>query len=121
MKLPEARKQLVKRYVERQLRFAESDRSKSEVLQRYLSSMTHSFDPHSSYMSPQTREDFDISHAAETAGDRGGAQQRGRIPPIVRQDRSRRSRTTRTVRLQLGDKIIGVGQARRATSPTLSR
>ena len=32
-----------------------------EVLEMYLSSLTHCFDPHSSYMSPQTLEDFRIS------------------------------------------------------------
>ena len=31
-----------------------------EILEIYLSSLTHAFDPHSSYMSPQTVEDFQI-------------------------------------------------------------
>lgn len=54
----EIRSRLVKRYdnIKRAVRQME----KSEILEMYLSSMTHSFDPHSSYMSPQTVEDFEI-------------------------------------------------------------
>ena len=37
------------------------DTETSEVLEMYLSALTHCFDPHSSYMSPQTLEEFRIS------------------------------------------------------------
>lgn len=33
---------------------------KHEILELYLSALTHAFDPHSAYMSPQTVEDFEI-------------------------------------------------------------
>ncbi|MBW3541120.1 MAG: carboxy terminal-processing peptidase [Planctomycetes bacterium] len=39
-----------------------------EKLEMYLSSLTHVFDPHSSYMSPQTLEDFKIQMALRLQG-----------------------------------------------------
>ena len=105
-KLPEARKQLGKRYVN-VLRFAEQT-DRSEVLQRYLSSMTHSFDPHSSYMSPETREDFDISMRLRLQGI-GAALSSEDGFTVVRQIVSGGA-ADKDGRLQLGDKIIGVGQ-----------
>ncbi len=38
-----------------------SDMDESEVLETYLSSMTHAYDPHSDYMSPAEAENFDIN------------------------------------------------------------
>jgi len=40
----------------------------SEKLEWFLSSLTHCFDPHSSYMSPQSREDFRISMELKLEG-----------------------------------------------------
>jgi carboxyl-terminal processing protease len=104
--LPEARTQLVKRYTN-VLRFAKQT-ERPEVLQRYLSSMTHSFDPHSSYMSPQTREDFDISMrlrlqgiGASLSSDDGFTVVREIVPGGAADSDGR---------LAPGDKIIGVGQ-----------
>ncbi len=105
-KLPEARTQLSKRYAN-VLRFAKQT-ERSEVLQRYLSSMTHSFDPHSSYMSPETREDFDISMrlrlqgiGAALSSEDGFTVVRTVVPSGA---------ADKDGRLQVGDKIIGVGQ-----------
>ncbi len=106
VKMPEARQQLAKRYAN-VLRFAEQT-DKSEVLQRYLSSMTHSFDPHSSYMSPQTREDFDISMRLRLQGI-GAALGSEDGFTIVRQIVPGGA-ADKDGRLALGDKIIGVGQ-----------
>jgi carboxyl-terminal processing protease len=55
----EANKQVHKRYDT--LSKAAKSTEPGEVLEMYLSSVAHSFDPHSSYMSPQTMEDFQIS------------------------------------------------------------
>ena len=105
-KLPEARVQLTTRYAN-VLRFAiQTDRS--EVLQRYLSSMTHSFDPHSSYMSPEAREDFDISMRLRLQGI-GAALSSEDGFTVVRQIVPAGA-ADKDGRLQLGDKIIGVGQ-----------
>ena len=56
--LVEARKRLHKRYHTNQV-FLDQTES-HEVLELYLSSMTHCLDPHSTYMSPQTLADFRI-------------------------------------------------------------
>lgn len=54
----EIRSRLTKRY--ENIMRAVRQMEKTEILEMYLSAMTHSFDPHSSYMSPQTVEDFQI-------------------------------------------------------------
>jgi carboxyl-terminal processing protease len=57
--LKEARERLHKRY--RNIQRAIQQTEDFEKLEMYLSALTHTFDPHSSYMSPQTLEDFQIS------------------------------------------------------------
>ena len=57
--LDEARERLHKRY--RNIQRAIQQTEDFEKLEMYLSALTHTFDPHSSYMSPQTLEDFQIS------------------------------------------------------------
>ncbi len=108
VKLPEARKQLVKRYTN--FSRNESQTEKSEVLQKYLSSMTHCFDPHSSYMSPQAREDFNIAMRLRLQGI-GAALGSEDGMTIVRQIVPGGA-AHKDGRLKLGDKIIGVGQAK---------
>ena len=105
-KLEDARKQLVKRY--NNVGRNEKQTDSSEILQRYLSAMTHSFDPHSSYMSPQTREDFDISMRLQLQGI--GAALRNEegfttVAQIVPGGAAHKDG-----RLKVGDKIIGVAQ-----------
>lgn len=58
-KIEEVRDRLHKRY--NTLLRSINDTEPSEVLEMFLSSLTHCFDPHSSYMSPQTLEEFRIS------------------------------------------------------------
>ncbi|MEO2032841.1 MAG: carboxy terminal-processing peptidase [Planctomycetaceae bacterium] len=57
--LDEARTRLQKRY-KRSRNFLDQTAG-HEILEQYLSSLTHCLDPHSSYMSPQTLQDFEIS------------------------------------------------------------
>lgn len=57
--IAEVRKRLHKRY--NTLLRSIHDTETSEVLEMFLSALTHCFDPHSSYMSPQTLEEFRIS------------------------------------------------------------
>ena len=56
--MPDVLEQLRKRYVNIQRGIRQT--SKIDILEIYLSSLTHAFDPHSSYMSPETVEDFEI-------------------------------------------------------------
>jgi len=61
-----ARKRLQTRY-NRSRNFLDQTEG-HEILEQYLSSMTHCLDPHSSYMSPQTLQDFQIQMAQQLEG-----------------------------------------------------
>lgn len=56
--IEDAKTRLHKRYDT--LRRTARDTEDSEILEMYLSAMAHCFDPHSSYMSPNTLDDFNI-------------------------------------------------------------
>jgi carboxyl-terminal processing protease len=64
--LTEARKRLHTRYHTNQVFLEQTEAH--EVLELYLSSMTHCLDPHSSYMSPQTLADFEIDMRLKLEG-----------------------------------------------------
>lgn len=64
--LVEARKRLHTRYHTNQVFLDQTEAH--EVLELYLSSMTHCLDPHSSYMSPQTLADFEIDMKLKLEG-----------------------------------------------------
>ena len=64
--LDEARQRLHTRY-NRNRNFLDQTAG-HEILERYLSSLTHCLDPHSSYMSPQTLADFQIQMAQRLEG-----------------------------------------------------
>jgi carboxyl-terminal processing protease len=78
------------------------------ILQRYLSSFSHVYDPHSDYMSPSSVEDFDINMKLSLVG----------IGAMLRPDDGT-ARIVRIIpggpadrdgRLKAGDKIIAVAQ-----------
>eukprot|EP00913_Durusdinium_trenchii_P013338 g12519.t1 len=98
------RSRLVKRYdnVKRSVRQME----KTEILEMYLSSMTHSFDPHSSYMSPQTVEDFRIIMQLRLQGI--GASLRSIDGHTVVANIVEGGAADKDGRLKKDDKIIGV-------------
>ncbi len=79
-----------------------------EILEIYLSALAHCFDPHSSYMSPETLEDFRIQMQLSLEGigaalrSEDGYTIVARIVPGGAADKDGR--------LEVGDKIIGVGQ-----------
>lgn len=81
------------------------------VLQRYLSSVAHAYDPHSDYMSPSVLEDFNIEMKLSLVGigallgAEDGAAKIMRVIPGGPADRDKRD-----IRLVPGDKIIAVGQ-----------
>ena len=79
-----------------------------ELLEIYLNSLTTSFDPHTSYMSPSTQENFDIMMRLELEGigaslqsDDGYTVVKHLVPGGV---------ADKDGRLKIEDKIIGVGQ-----------
>lgn len=106
---PTIEENIAKRY--KQLMITVQDMDEEALLQRYLSAVAMAYDPHSDYMSPMRKEDFDIDMNLSLCGI--GAQLRPEdgtalvmeVIPGGPADRDKRA-----FRLSKGDKIIGVGQ-----------
>jgi carboxyl-terminal processing protease len=79
-----------------------------ELLERYLSAMTTSFDPHSSYMSPSTLDNFNITMRLELDGI--GASLRSEDGYTVVHNIIPGGAADKDGRLKAGDKIVGVGE-----------
>jgi len=100
----EAKERLKKRYhlnVENWEQTEDGDK-----LEYYLSALTHCLDPHSSYMSPQTRDEFRISMELRLEGI--GAALRQEDGYTVVQKVVPGGAAEKDGRLKAGDKIIGV-------------
>ncbi len=100
---------ICKRY--KQFMIVIQDMDEEAILQRYLSAVAMAYDPHSDYMSPMRKEDFDIDMNLSLCGI--GAQLRSedgmaRITEVIPGGPADRDK--RDIRLIAGDKIIGVGQ-----------
>lgn len=100
---------ITKRY--KQLMIVVQDMDEEAILQRYLSAVATAYDPHSEYMSPMRKEDFDIDMNLSLFGI--GAQLRSEdgmalIMEVIPGGPAERDK--RPIRLVKGDKIIGVGQ-----------
>lgn len=80
----------------------------NEVLEMYLSSLAHCFDPHSSYMSPQTVEDFQIQMRLSLDGI--GAALRSEDGMTVVAQIVAGGAAEKDGRLKVGDKIIAVSK-----------
>ena len=77
-----------------------------EILELYLSSLTHCLDPHSSYMSPQTLEEFQIQMKLELKGI--GARLKYDDGYTVVEEVLKGGAAAAHGKLAKGDKIIGV-------------
>lgn len=100
---------IAKRY--RALRDAYGEMDSETVLQRYLSAVANAYDPHTDYMSPMNFEDFNMGMNLTLCGI--GATLRyddGLIRVAELMPGAPAARDTRNIRLQEGDRIIGVGQ-----------
>lgn len=104
--LQEARERLHKRY--HMLRRAFMETETDEKLETYLSTLTHCFDPHSSYMSKQTLEEFQIAMRLSLEGI--GAALRSEDGYTVVAEIIKGGAAEKDGRLQVGDKIIAVAQ-----------
>ncbi len=102
----QARERLRKRY--HMLRRAFMETEAEEKLETYLSTLTHCFDPHSSYMSKQTLEEFQIAMRLSLEGI--GAALRSEDGYTVVAEIIKGGAAEKDGRLQVGDKIIAVGQ-----------
>ncbi|MCA9026831.1 MAG: carboxy terminal-processing peptidase [Planctomycetaceae bacterium] len=80
-----------------------------EVLEVYLTTLTNCFDPHSSYMSPDTVKDFTIQMKLSLDGI--GASLRSEDGYTIVHEIIPGGAAAEDGRLKVGDKIIGVGQA----------
>ncbi len=98
-----------KRY--KQYKIIIEDMDEEAILQRFLSSVAYAFDPHTDYMSPMRKEDFDIDMNLSLCGigaslrSEDGMAKIMEIIPGGPADRDKRD-----IRLIRNDRIIGVGQ-----------
>lgn len=102
----EAKNRLHKRY--RNIKKAMHQTEDDDILEIFLTSLAASFDPHSSYMSPRSEEDFKIQMRLSLDGI--GAALKGEdgyttVAQIVKGGAAQRDG-----RLKVKDKIVGVGQ-----------
>ncbi len=104
--LKDGRERLHKRY--RNIRKTIAQTEDFEKLEMYLSAVAHTFDPHSSYMSPETLEDFQIQMRLSLEGI--GAALRSEDGYTIVAQVVPGGAADKDGRLQLGDKIIGVAQ-----------
>jgi carboxyl-terminal processing protease len=102
----EARERLKKRY--HRISKSEQRTDATEKLEMYLSAMTHCFDPHSSYMSPDTLEDFRIQMELKLQGI--GAALRPEDGYTIVAKIIPGGAADKDGRLKIDDKIIGVAQ-----------
>ncbi|MEZ6068249.1 MAG: S41 family peptidase [Planctomycetaceae bacterium] len=100
------RDDLHKRY--RNVRRIVDGRSNLEILEIYLSSFTKTFDPHSSYMSPRSWEDFEIDLKLSLDGI--GASLQSDDGYVIVHQIVPKGAAAKDGRLKAGDKITGVGQ-----------
>jgi carboxyl-terminal processing protease len=77
-----------------------------EKLELYLTALTHCLDPHSTYMSPQTRDEFKISMELRLEGIGAALQQEDGYTVVKRVVPG--GAAEKDGRLKVGDKIIGV-------------
>lgn len=106
LELPAIRERLHKRYNTMLRSIHETEGS--EVLEMYLSAVTHSFDPHSSYMSPESMEEFRI--AMQLSLDGIGAALRSEDGNTMVADIVKGGAAEKDGRLKVGDKVLSVAQ-----------
>jgi carboxyl-terminal processing protease len=104
--MEEAVKKLQKRYESIRKSWQQTD--DDELLERYLSAMTTSFDPHSSYMAPSTLDNFNITMKLELDGI--GASLRSMDGYTVVQNIIPGGAADKQGGLKPEDKIVGVGE-----------
>ena len=106
VEIDEAKEKLRKRYSSIAKRWEQTDND--ELLEMYLSAITSGFDPHSSYMSPTTLENFEIVFRLKLEGI--GASLRSIDGFTEVHEVIPGGAADADGRLQKGDQILGVGQ-----------
>lgn len=103
---PAAIEKLQRRYTSFAKRIHQTD--EDELLETYLSAICEAYDPHTSYMSPETLENFDITMKLELEGI--GAALQSEDGYVVVKRIIPGGAAAKDGRLKVDDKIIGVGQ-----------
>lgn len=80
----------------------------ADILERYLASLAESFDPHSSYLKPETKENFDIQMGHSLEGIGATLRQEGEYTIVV--DLVKGGPADRSKKVHPNDKIIAVAQ-----------
>jgi carboxyl-terminal processing protease len=106
VKEKDARERIKKRY-RNLVRFTKQI-DKDELLERYLVALTTSYDPHSTYMSPKSQEEFEIAMRLKLQGI--GALLSGEDGRTVIKEIIPGGAAEQDKRLKVGDRITGVGQ-----------
>ena len=104
----EAKDKLLRRY--RSLAKRWHQMTADELLETYLSSLTSSFDPHTSYMSPGTLENFEIGMRLQLDGI--GAQLKGEDGYTTIVELTPGGAADKDGRLKAKDRVVGVGQGK---------
>ena len=100
---------IAKRY--KQYTMIIEDLDEEAILQRYLSAVAYAYDPHTDYMSPMRKEDFDIDMNLSLCGIGASLRTEDGMPKVMELiPGGPAARDKRDIRLISGDKIIGVGQ-----------
>ena len=100
---------IAKRY--KQYMMIIEDLDEESILQRYLSAVSYAYDPHTDYMSPMRKEDFDIDMNLSLCGIGASLRTEDGMAKIMELiPGGPAARDKRDIRLISGDKIIGVGQ-----------
>lgn len=101
-------------FVERrytQFKIIMDDADSDWIFQRYMSAAAAAYDPHSDYLSPEKREDFDIEMNLSLSGIGATLRPEDGVALVVDLiPGGPAARDTRKIRLRPNDKIIGVGQ-----------
>jgi carboxyl-terminal processing protease len=104
--LEEAKDKLARRY--RSFAKRMHQMTADELLETYLSSLTASFDPHTSFMSPDTLKNFEIGMKLELDGI--GAQLKGEDGFTTIVELTPGGAADKDGRLKAKDRVVGVGQ-----------
>lgn len=87
------------------------DMDEEAILQRFLSAVCYAYDPHTDYMSPMRKEDFDIDMNLSLCGIGASLRSEDGMAKVMELiPGGPAERDKRDIRLISGDKIIGVGQ-----------
>ena len=100
---------LVKRY-RRVLEVVEVEMDEESVLQKYLSAMAQACDPHTDYLSPTSKEDFDMGMSLSLCGVGATLSMDDETGGLKIQEILPGGPMARDKRIKKGDRIVGVGQ-----------